>query len=696
MSKYGIAYQHLFKNVEGQTVVTTIYDRALVVADDVDQTIYSLKPAGDPLRTSSINNAEDKFDQPVRSIQAIIKFHSENNFNLSTFADAPIPFGGTDPGDPRWYVEIYVNTSDKYIFKGFLVLDDCTEDFMPYPNVVTLTASDGLGSLKDIPLTDFTGVNPTGDKRIAEFLAFCFSKTGLSLNLNVVWNIREASLPDDHMFDVCFLGSKTFEDTIGTCENCYQALEVILGEMGYATQRTGEWWIVRVDEFGSFVYRTIFLSDGTLSEVIAASTYDKEIGKNGYDIFFSQERTSVRPTRDHKFVKETYDFEFPKEILCNLDFARGDFIANLSPVVIEGVTYTAKSYQIACWIYEKNYPAVTQDSTAYIKRLFNANDYETERYLHMPTAATNAFYYTRCLDRIPMEVKDKFAMGLSFRYSNDLGGGTGSVTLSQAWIRLFGDDGTYWNLHADSTNTVYWVQSDVTWATNQQFAQWIGLKENTNFTEWQTLSFESTPLPTSGEIEIFLLNNQSSGSQDKDFSSLSFDYIPFINGSYQKYTAIYQKVSRSENKKATRDRTVKMSDGIKKLFKGALKLSGGSLTSSFFDWVRDPTASDVKPYAEIQVFDVWNQYRRVMRVFNGTMQGLQSDELDTHSASNYPSLIHRYILQDITLHSTNKYFMLLNFDQDWKLCEWTGTFAEVYDLGKGRDYNDTHEVKYIS
>ena len=171
--KYGIAYRIKFKNAErnadytlnNQVVTVMIYDRSYLIADGATPTITDLTGADDPLHISTVDNAEDKFT-PIKALQATIAFKSDATYNLSTFADAPIPVGGTDPGDPRWEVKITID--DKVLFTGFLNIDDCSSPFMPYPETVVLTANDGLGTLKDKPLTDLSGNTPRNYNKIIE------------------------------------------------------------------------------------------------------------------------------------------------------------------------------------------------------------------------------------------------------------------------------------------------------------------------------------------------------------------------------------------------------------------------------------------------------------------------------------------------------------------------------------------------
>lgn len=676
MSKYGIKYEIKFTNTEkhleaspdfaldGQEIDIGIYDRSYSVDDSTDVVVHSLDPSGDPFHLQSVDNNEDKFT-PIRAIQAKFQFLSTDEFNLATFTNSP-PLGD-DPGDPRWYVEVKIGS--KFIFKGFLVLDDCFEAFMPTPNVVTLVAADGLSFLKDTALVDRLDLNPTGYNRIADYFAMALRKTGLSLNLNVVFNIQGAvqtvsgstvlaqwvkieynsgsnihyfldfgaegfydvniqptpppfpgsyTLADltfvasgpanfalyilahysnwingiqytgdtadvsgalvwggmGHLFDTHYVNAKTWEDKIGTSISSWDVIEKIFGEEAFLTQRCGEWWILRVDEVEENIQYNVakFLSDGSYDSIIEnSSAYGMFIGKDFYTIVFSDESTEVLQTPQYKFVKETYKLQNWLEILCNQDFDRGDLIASLPDEVIEGETFTALSYQIDCWKYEKSVPATTQDSAAYIKRLFDSNNYEKERYVHMEQAATNSFYYLRSVDKIPAKFKDKFHFSLSFRWGADLGGAK-PYAVRIAQIRLYGNDGSFWNFGAKLGVGLDWYSTASGFPTSDpNFATLnFGVETTTSLTNWNTIDYDITAIPVSGQIEIILINTSNPDSQTYDLTNLSLTVLPYVNGSYQKFTSIYDKVERSINFRAVRDKEVFVSDVIHPLFKGGL------------------------------------------------------------------------------------------------------------------------------
>lgn len=681
MSKYGIKYEIKFTNaekhleaspdfaLEGQEINIGIYDRSYLIDDGDAVTVHSMTPSGDPFHLQSVDNDEDKFTA-IRPIQAKVQFLSDNDFNLATFTDQP-PIGD-DPGDPRWYVEIKIDT--KFIFKGFLVLDDCFEAFMPTPNIVTLTAADGLAFIKNTALVDEQDLNPTGYYRIADFLSMALRKTGLSLNLNVVFNIRGAiqgttptsiearwvkieynsggsfhyfldlgssgfydvtvqptpppypatynlvdlvfvaagpanfaiyvsshypdwingiQYPGDiavvtgdipswtdngHLYDKYYLNSKTFEDKIGTCINGWDVIAKILGEEAYLTQRCGEWWILRVDEIEELIEYNVakFLPDGKYDSIVEnSSAYGLFIAKDLYTMLFSDEATEVLQSSQHKFVKETYKFETPIELICNIDFSRGDFIGALPNETVDGVDNDVLSYGVECWTLMRELPPVALDAaTVYVKKYF-INGTEREHFLHSPLTPTDSFYYLNCNDKTAIQKRDKFNLTVSFRYDTNWTTGITPVSPEMMMIRLYGDDGTFWYCGIPTLNPVaFWVQSDSTWTT-PYFPVHFQITDGMDITNWTSITVDAPPAPVSGLLEFSLINGGNGISSvnttvTKDFTSLSFDYIPYLNGQYQKYEGIYDKVERTINFRAVRDKQVYISDGIKPLFRGAL------------------------------------------------------------------------------------------------------------------------------
>lgn len=771
--KPGFIYRFIsqsFHETDDIQVWVDIEDWDNMVADDFEQTIYAPIPTGEPIKLSCIDNNEDVF-KVIRPQQLTIKFHSTTEINSTTFASG---------SDERWKVKAYIDeNSTKVFFYGYLIMTGMDSPFMPHPNEVTLIATDNLGTLKDIPLSDFSDANPTGYNKISTFLAWCLSKTNLLLELVVAFNIRHGTgalvsptggvnfhstgsvytirvqdqyeffayvgqritvtgsasnnstftvigvttatgttfievlevvvgefpltgvtLTDAssalHLFNTVFLHARTWEDEIGTSINCYEVLEKILYGANLF-QRQGKWYIVRIDEReGNGMYFETFNSSGVSALDLTLKTVDKNIGKDGYDILFSEGATKVLFDRPRKSVRLDFDYTYPMETPCNVDFVRGDLIDGSDPL--------HEIYALDCWTVKEGVPGFSgtvDGTTARIHRINNSNGYELERYIVLTprtsfeTSSINDATYAES-EVIPLNLKDKFIVRGDFRLTN-ITSGLDDRRLMRAI--LHGEDDSWWILGIDGSGNPFWWDT-ANWTANSG----EGTSEvDFGSDDWQNMNWESPPTPVGGDLYIWLNQlNQNSGPDDTadiQYSNLSFEYIPYIDGTYRILTGHYHKVTQDDYR-AKIEKTVYMGDAPNKLVKGAMFIFNGTtyiLTSKFWNAavfpLGPPDGTYIHPYGEIQVFDVWNQYNREMRIFYATMQGIDAGELDASFLPNHASLVHRYIFQDVTPDTFNKSFVCLTLDQDWRNQSATGTFRECHSSTINKVYLG-HEFKY--
>lgn len=95
-----------------------------------------------------------------------------------------------------------------------------------------------------------------------------------------------------------------------------------------------------------------------------------------------------------------------------------------------------------------------------------------------------------------------------------------------------------------------------------------------------------------------------------------------------------------------------------------------------------------KPYGEMVAFDIWNQYNRVMRKFEGTVDGLNSND-------QVPHLIQKYVLTDPNANTGSRAFMVLHFTQDIHMCSMDIFLHEVHNPDNGKSYTG-HSFKYLT
>lgn len=520
------------------------------------------------------------------------------------------------------------------------------------------------------------------------------------VGIDIVFNDAEG-----HFYEHEYLEAKTFEgDEVGVSHDCSLGLEKILGEHCRLFQHWGKWFIVSVDELDDNDLRQFtFDSDGVFdinSEEVVV--YDKDIGIDK-SIFFINEDALVKATRPHKYIKETFNLETPKEIICNIDFSRGIVIDDVLPL---------KTYSIECWTMRKNFyttPYGTPTVDATIEVLFDDLEREEERYISIPPVSNHVTDGLTYLESQGVEVgeNDRFDASVSWRLTANADFGSG-YNLMRFW--LHGDDGSDWllghqSLFDSSTPLKWWDTTNFTvnTAAGQLEIDFTVIDEM----EWQNISFEAPSIPVTGKLYIQLYQiNQTNVPEDNrtiHYTDLQFSFYGYLNGSYKSLKAQYHKItSEITDNKVKREKDVFISDSPRKIFKGALTKYDGDdyiLTETFFKYNiffdTEPLETDYRTFGEWQAWWVWNQFRLANREFDFTAQGIDSNALIS-TTPNPISPLHKYFLTDTNESTTGRHFMLLHHEANIHLGEWTGFISEVFNEAEGKDYDETTETTSTS
>ena len=503
----------------------------------------------------------------------------------------------------------------------------------------------------------------------------------------------------DEKFYEHYLDAKTFEDEIGTCEDCYSVIEKILGYDCFITQYNGGWWIFRIDEWDqNQIYVTEYDYTGTYVSDHAPTDYNFTFGREEDNIPVLADMI-LESERPHGTVKLTYNYVNPKEIPCNVDFERGELIGDDGTEVVDDVTYTRKKYALDCW--DKLYSGASGDEPATvdikIKRLFNELDYEAARYVNIP--AVSGHFTFIMSEAIPVEVGDMFDFSVTRRLSGNPGG-SGSYRDIGQQIRLYADDGTYWTCRGGNTGSGLpriWSECDSTFTTNQRQFYFEGEQSDDQTEPMTTYDSEGLPFPRSGVVKLLAFQSSLWGaSYDTKIDKVEFTYYPKINGTYSKYNGQYQKITRQPTKYLAKlDDTIYINDSPKPIFKGSIFRQVSTdiykLTKTWWVYNVFPTGlaghyDASHTYGQVQIRSVMNQYRDAVRIFTGSINGL---------AYSWPDLIHKYAMSDVDNNTNDRYFMLVSFEQNWKTGFMQGTWIEVWK-SPGKVYDDTREFKYIS
>jgi hypothetical protein len=505
---------------------------------------------------------------------------------------------------------------------------------------------------------------------------------------------------DGHLYDKIYVDAKTFEKDAGVSEDCRTVLEKILGEDCILFQWHDEWWIYRLDEIDENpLYPATFNELGAFISMDTVMNPTRSIGADSH-ICHADTGTSVRSDQQHKYVKETYRYVTPKEIVCNMDFSRGDVT---TPPDLSAASSTG-TYELDCWTVRKTAGGVT--SAVSIKREFIYGT-ETLRYIAItPQSGTATPFDFIESQAVEMRQNDRGSVAVDYRWPTNMSGGGATYFLMK--IYLVGDDGNFYYWWNGSTpldiSTFYWTSSATEADRSIPVPFDVG---DVNETIWRTLSVNFDAIPVDGKLYIGLYNGHQGESgddnQDIQYTGLKFTYQPFINGSYQLFTGQYNQVTRTApgDYNMIREKEVFISDSPRKEFKGALLFLDSNgvyrLASHFYasnvTALAPPTDQfSVHPFGYIQSFSVWNQYRLANRIFPSRLYGLFREA----SPDEWPDLINKYQLTDSNRNTNERYFLLIAFEQDWRTCRWSGTFIEVYRRDVGHNYDDNHTFNYLT
>jgi hypothetical protein len=748
---YGKVYQITFTPQHTTDIVTIrIHDKETFDADPLlEEQIWSLNdthdrvPAGN-LIISTIDDEEDKFT-PLKGSQAKFSFFSTNQFDFSTFLNGD---------DDRWLVKIWINALDaqNMIWTGLLMVEGMQEAYLAKPNVVELLATDNIGLLKEEKLVDFTGANPRGENKIIKYIAWALKKTGLSLEIWAFNNLMEESQPGLPFYESCFLQAKTFEDEIGTCEDCYAVLEKILGQSCFLFQWRARWVIVNVDELdfndlyyfffdelGDYQNRQQINPTADMYQLLGAYTGPATATPLKY-INESAVQTAQLKCKETSLE---YFYEYPQEIVDNIDFARGTNLLSIIPPPDMGIyikTYatlgdfpsqghteysyfassTSKYYRwtgsfyieitpaeahigtnyiIEDWTLQKNGGGAPQITAAVVKISLLGAPKAT--YVAMSTGQTQDHWIIS--NPIPLHLSDRFSFAVDRRLSGNIIT-TGQATEFFAQIRLVGDDGSFWTLENENglaQPTGQWFPCSASFSTNQKYIKKTYDTSDHDDTEWMTAFVDARPLPASGKLYILLRCSSFSGTTTAQthFTNVQFTYYPFVNGSYQTYRGHRHKVTQDGNLKAKRIQQVFINNSPKKLFKGSILIYNGTdhvLAGNFYKGnvfpLDNPGPDDLQAYGYHQAFSVWNQFNRMFRILDIEVEGLRTEG----DIKFIPDLLHIYTPADNTPAAYNKYYMLLHKAQDFDNNMLSGRLIEIFDTSLQKVYDDDYLFQFIS
>jgi hypothetical protein len=650
--------------------------------------VTTVQASGNPIQLNYINNGESILE-PLVTLEAIIQIRVPHNGTL-TFEDFV-----TDRDD-----EIYVTIikgGTHYLFEGWVVAEQGSQQFKDPPYIIELKCVDGLGLMKNAPLSNSLGVDFTGRQSLAAIVGGALAKANNNIGLRVWVDIYEDSMDDRgvsddaDMFSQTFVDVRSFLDTEVKYLNCYDVLTKICSQHFIIFYYLNTWNVLRVADLqrSTPMYYVLYNLAGTvIPSTIFTPVGDTSTAKIGQteSIFTHGEDFANKSIEfAQKEARVVFDYKIPENLVNNQKLTRlGNLIAPLS-----GPGYAA--YQLVGWS-QKSGTAWAQVAAslknAYIKTEEDTYGYETQRYYvieHDSTVTAGPLDNFIINDNTDFWVSagDKLNVSFEHRLGTDIGGaGLISVALVAIWR-----DGT------TGTNSTDWhfLDNDGLWAISS-IAIWRDLTGAANGTDWQTVSVETKhTIPVNGRCFILLGTGDLSTPNEAHFKNLRIEYLPKIAGGYTEVRGDFNRYEQNPNYKNKIDENVFISDSPKRIIGGSLFDDTGTALLNPL-WYRYGVAEQ-KRYTQLVAMGLYNLHYRKFRRIEGTFKGYDYEK--EPGGATVP--IGPMTKFEFTDTGEAKQYLCMNMRMNIKKGWFDGTFREIYDpaTNDGDEVGDENEFNYL-
>lgn len=428
-------------------------------------TITTLKGTGDPLNFNFLAGSEDMFDNPVRGTSVEIGIYAETDFQWVSLYNY---------GNLAYRVSVYYNTSTLY-WRGFINSDGYQEPYDGAAYPVILSASDGLGQLKEMPYkyttTTLDDTYYNGRMLESQIIIDILAKigvTGFTEFVNLYESTMDATV-DDSPFDQIKIDVDVFKDM-----DCYEVLEHILSKYNA---------VIRQIAGVMIIYRPLEIKETTIYGRVFTTATTKTSTTRTTDQLIDR----ITAPTDFRQVSGNMLIQNPiKKITINQDYGyKESWVDNFE---FKGDTYDPATYLFENW---------TRVGTAGYQRnvsYFLLNKDETDGVGLIPSGAavpdtTKNIYQNFAINAI--DTTNVFMIEFQYRVMNFSGAFTETLCIE-----------------IKSNNSNHWLKIDddlsCSWATTQSYITFSVAVGGTQQGEWITFSRNFVGIPTDGSYRITL------------------------------------------------------------------------------------------------------------------------------------------------------------------------------------------------
>lgn len=645
---YNKYYSLPFKDYLNRSCEVEIYKNASAPGAVVEL-IGSQRPA-----ITQSQDADKSLFTSIRGQALVVEIVSDNLL-LTTFSDN---------SDVMWRANLLIDGVTMFV--GYLVTDECAEDYVDYNHVLRLTFTDGLALLKQIPIKD--GANdPYGFYHPYDVMRLCLNQTGLTLPINLHIDISQNGTFSSGFSPFRALTSidaKSMMADSASFKDAYTVLSDLAMSFNLNVyQYKGEWYITSWSRYyvtGGFYKYHYSADDLTITSTaaynpvlsIGASRGIKEVNS---PLLFSIQRPA-------QYIKLQYNFQAVPEIMRNLDLQEGAIISSGSTD-----TYLTPAY----------FTQTGRTAKTHVK--LNGYGYEYERRMEIDGAADFSDHtkYIRSED-INVMKGDTLTLKLSYKQEATTSVNSASLIFQVYLDGLFGTD--------------YTLEENGTWqASTTSIVTGFG-RTSIDDDNFYVFDLDTNALPDSGRVHIkFFIGDAGAGGRAV-YRNMNIEYNGVITNRFKNTKGEYLKISTGNTVKSKIEQTIPYNTSYSQLWNGSfIDTTGAFNTPENQDYQRYGVTEE-KSMIELVAIGYYHQMKRSKLFVDGILYGTHGNDSGSFEPVGY---VQRYAFDDIP----NKYFYLIDLPElDWRRGIWKGTFIEIYDTAIDSDmitYPDAEKL-YVS
>lgn len=422
--------------------------------------IYDMQCTNDPLRIEYLSSTDDIHQDPIKGSRADLHIYSDTNFQYAEFYSVD---------DQEYRMSIYYDDSGYQLFwRGFVVSDNYSEpyDGVTYP--VTISASDGLGALKDYlykyQTTDPDDTYYTGRRLESQIIIDCLGKIGATGFTEHI-NIYEESMNvtgNDSPINQLMIDTDVFKD-----KYCYDVLSEVLNKYDANIRQIGGQFII---------YRPVELSQAVIYGRVFTDAYTKTTITTSTEQFINRVTTAsdlhdyeggdLSPVRPAKTVVIHQDYGNKESWIDNYDF--------------KADTYDTGTNTFDFW--------TGVSCIAYLPSYFSLADSDGMLIDTHNTSPNFTKYMTQTFGQYALATTQDFILSMDYAFYNS----SVDVGTTHLYVDVIASNGQH--LHQLDTEVYEW--DDATHHID------CGGDAPNGFSGWITLEQKVTSIPSDGPLEI--------------------------------------------------------------------------------------------------------------------------------------------------------------------------------------------------